>query len=190
MTRDVGSFSSHLNLLLGASKNNVKMALELCKYKRYVFFHARTHRANAFSSIACKLSDADYWRILADVWIDTENADECWNVWTQLVGKKTSRRPGIEYMMLQDEQQALKDLPEIITVYRGHVGRPSRFRDFSWTTDVSVARWFANRFSADGHVLVGTVQKSDVLALFLRRNDNQIMVYPNDVTIVGEASSH
>jgi hypothetical protein len=38
----------------------------------YVFRHCRGYRFDAFKRIARRLGSADYWKLLRDVWIDSE----------------------------------------------------------------------------------------------------------------------
>lgn len=70
-----------------------------------------------------------------------------------------------------------ENLPNIITVYRGI--QSEEFSDgLSWTTDLKTAQFFANRFKRKklkGIVLVGEIQKSDILAYINNRSEHEII---------------
>ena len=55
-------------------KAEVKLALKEKEWNRFVFLHERPYRLQAFLEIQDQLTDTQYWRLLADSWIDTENA--------------------------------------------------------------------------------------------------------------------
>lgn len=62
-----------------------------------------------------------------------------------------------------------------MTVYRGvnrTTGHP--IKGLSWTPDISVARFFANRFSEEGIIYQAVIKKEDVLAYF--KYENEIVV--------------
>lgn len=68
-----------------------------------------------------------------------------------------------------------------ITIYRG-VGTLSTpiIEGYSWTTDIKIARFFANRFN-DGLVYKGKVHISKVVDYITHRSESEVLVIPRNV---------
>lgn len=153
-------------------------------WSRYIFMHERPYRFDALVRAASKGLAQDpkqYWDLVGSVWTDSENIHQSLPAWKKLW---TAPMPGREECMNEKEHAALAALPETMTVYRG-VGH-ARFKlGLSWTLDKERAEWFANRFAgANGrraHVYAGEVAKKDVLAHFLGRNENEVVIDPRCV---------
>lgn len=149
----------------------------------FVFLHERPYRAEAFEEIADDMSDDEYWSLLADVWIDSENIPEMRHIWDELLA---SPRSGRLSMMMDDERLEYDALPDTITVYQGHT--EDRDDGWSWTTDPSIAQWFADRFAnmekSPGYVTTATVSKKDVHAFLTRRGESEILTDPETINIV------
>ncbi|MBY6842869.1 hypothetical protein [Clostridium botulinum] len=71
---------------------------------------------------------------------------------------------------------------DIITIYRGE-GDLSTSCDeaYSWTIDIDVARWFAERFNSEGKVYKGYIKQDHILDYIEDRNEKEILVFPEDV---------
>jgi uncharacterized protein len=82
--------------------------------------------------------------------------------------------------MNEEEQAFLEGLPNELVVYRGHLDR-NRLNP-GWTLSPSIARWFAQRFGPDGVVIRGVARKGDIHALFLRRDEYEVVIDPAAVT--------
>jgi len=73
------------------------------------------------------------------------------------------------------------DGDEIITVYRGEASKSTPYNQaYSWTTDIEVAFWFADRFNSNGKVYIGKVKVDDILDCF-QNNESEIIVFPENV---------
>lgn len=144
------------------------------KYERWVFLHERPYRLEAFGEICHNLKDTEYWGILGSIWTDTENQWQNLLVWK---GALSSTRPFRHYLMDEKEDQALRSLPEFVTVYRGCVEKLNE-NGLSWTLSKEKAQWFAGRFThkGEGKVLEKIVPKSEIIALFLGRNESEIVL--------------
>jgi hypothetical protein len=145
-----------------------------------IWLHERPYRAQAFGEIKGKLHHREYWELLGQVWTDSENI---WQWGDQVAEFMGSRRPGRRYLMSPAERRALAAMPEILTAYRGLTSRGTR-QGWSWTLDKAKAQWFSTRLLAAGDkpvLLEGTVRKSDVLAYFTGRSEEEIVVNPRDV---------
>lgn len=95
----------------------------------------------------------------------------------------------IEARQPEDEaerSEALRDYPDIITVYRGGSNDVSTPPDqaYSWTTDINVANFFAARLGyGRGHIVKGTVAKNRIVFCGFGRGEKEVFVAPRDVTI-------
>ena len=126
------------------------------------------------------LSDKDLAERLADVWVSTENPNQdadCTIPYLTKLFKRCDKR----YLMTPEDYEVYENLPEQFTVYRGvAVGRAHN--GLSWTRNKEKAIWFANRFntkSKRGYLLTTVVNKSDVLAYFNTRGEEEILVNAN-----------
>jgi hypothetical protein len=140
-------------------------------YKQFVWLFERPYRVEAFIKIADKLSDTDYWRLLSDVWIDTENQYAYLNEWKKLLA---SKRPNRHYMMGEEEDNILRSLSNQVTIYRG-CQKGLNEDGLSWTLDKSKAKFFANRFGKKGIILERKVPKSDIMAVLLGRGESEVI---------------
>jgi hypothetical protein len=140
-------------------------------YKQFVWLFERPYRVEAFIKIADKLSDTDYWRLLSDVWIDTENQYAYLNEWKKLLA---SKRPNRHYMMGEEEDNILRSLSNQVTIYRG-CQKGLNEDGLSWTLDKSKAKFFANRFGKKGIILERKVPKLDIMAVLLGRGESEVI---------------
>lgn len=76
-----------------------------------------------------------------------------------------------------------KDLfdTDVITIYRGEASKSTHYtKAYSWTTDLEIAYWFANRFNSEGKVYIGKVKVDNILDCF-QNNESEIVVLPENV---------
>ena len=163
-------------------KDQLADASDTGDWHGYVYLHERPYRLDALLEISDEVDDATFWSLLSGIWMDSENIPENQELWNEIFD---SGRAGMENMMRNDEREALAALPQKIKIYQGHTG--DRDDGWSWTTDKSVALWFAQRFSqlegSDAQVTEATADKNDVLAYLLGRGESEILVSPEDVVI-------
>lgn len=152
---------------------DVKKALQNKKYDSYVWLHERPYRIEAFREIEHLLSDTAYWKLVADIWTDTENQWQNHQEWKDLLG---SDRPSRNYLMDEKEFNTLLALPDVVTIYRG-CQKGINEHGLSWTLDKSIAQWFSTRLDRDGEpiVLERTVPKSDIIAVFTGRGESEVI---------------
>lgn len=157
-------------------------ALESRDWHTWVWLHERPYRVDAFCEVLHLMTDAEYWPLLAHMWVDSENIRENYRLWETLI---TNDRPGREHFMDDEGTEALDALPDIIDIYQGHT--LDRDDGWSWTTDEAKAVWFARRFgnleNSTPIVTVATVAKADVLGYLLSRGESEIITDPDSVTI-------
>jgi hypothetical protein len=140
---------------------------------------SRPFRLSKFLEWEHLFSDRDYWKRLKEVYTDAEGTWVNRDIW---LAHFTSARPQREYLMSNDEWTRLAEMPHSFPVYRGFGGKHGL--SISWTFDRDKAVWFANRFKALGKpkLTSGTIQRSKVLALFLGRDESEIVADWNHVT--------
>ena len=155
----------------------VEKAVVEKNWSRILGFTERPYRFQTFMEHMGLMTNAEYWENLGWLWTDSENL---WQVGKrELRGLLNSERSGRELMMDPEEREALAALPETFPVYRGH--GPKNKWGFSWTLDLAKAAWFANRFTRKGErqlVTEGACLKANAVALFLGRNEKEIVTDP------------
>ena len=164
-------------------RREIRRLTKIGDYSGVVPLFERPYRTTPLMRYGPRMTDTAYWATVGWAWCDTENAPECWLQWQQLM---SGPRAGRHQMMTEEEQHAFGAMPDIIPVYRGQT-RGEPIHDFSWTLDITVANWFANRYNNPNPiVLQGVVQKTDVIAYLSRRNEFEILVFPDHVMHVVE----
>lgn len=164
-----------------------RLAVDRAKVERnwsqYVFLHERPYRLTAARALLAEetLTAHEQWHLLRDVWIDSENIWQHYHEWHLYLQDENAH-----LMMDDEEREQLVALPDVITIYRG-----ARFdvneEGLSWTLDRPKAAWFATRFShreEESVVIVAEIQKNNVIALLLGRDENEIIALPEDVRIL------
>jgi len=144
-------------------------------WSSYIYMHERPYRLDAFSEIQDQMSDIEYWTSLGDIWIDSENLWQNKEQWDSFL---SSKRPGRENMMNENERMDLSQLPNSLSIFRGFIEDQNE-NGLSWTTDKEKAKWFSTRFAKTGDkpvVAKATVKKDDVVAYFTRRGESEIVL--------------
>jgi hypothetical protein len=126
------------------------------------------------------LVDEQLREVVTLAWQDAEFPSARLSTWSGLL-----RSCG--YLTDSDEQ-----LTGELTIFRG-VGRPEQQPGMSWTRELEKARWFATRSellfrveTGEGNptIYVATVEASDVLAFFVGRNEQEVVVDPRTLRAV------
>ena len=152
-------------------KADVEKALQNKKYDSFVWLHERPYRIEAFQEIEHLLSDTAYWKLLADIWTDTENQWQNYEEWKDLIGSERGSR---HYLMNEEEFNLLQSLSDEVTIYRG-CQKGINENGLSWTLDKSKAEFFANRLGKKGIVLEKKISKSDIIAVFTGRGESEVI---------------
>ncbi|MBX3519592.1 MAG: hypothetical protein KF835_06180 [Xanthobacteraceae bacterium] len=150
-------------------------ALKAGNWNDYVFLHERPYRLDALRRcIAGGISGSEYWKLVGDVWSDSENIFENLAGWREVWSSNERSRASC---MNDEELQFLSSLVWPQNVWRGCI--PSiDHSSLSWTLDLEVARWFAKKCAINGDksvIVTGSVRSEDVLACFLRRNEAELV---------------
>jgi hypothetical protein len=164
--------TGYANLYYEQKLKDVKEALDGKKYQTYVWLHERPYRIEAFSEIEHLLDDKEYWKLLGEIWVDTENAWANLKLWKKFFNSKRAFR---EYLMDEEEQSLYKSLGDIETVYRG-CQKGINEDGISWTLKKDKAQWFATRFGKEGKVLEMRINKEKIVAVFTGRNEYEVVI--------------
>jgi len=153
----------------------VARALAEKKWGSALFLHERPYRLEKLLEYrAMGLSGREYWRLVGEVWVDSENIFQHEDRWRRVWSERTEGR---EAVMNEKELKRLESLPDVIDVWRG-VQMKKRARGLSWTLDRKRAEWFAHRLLRKGRkplLVHGRVNINDVLAVFLGRNEDEVV---------------
>lgn len=86
----------------------------------------------------------------------------------------------LEYIKCQLNE--FSDNDEYIEIYRGQGDKslPHNIA-LSWTTNIKVAKFFADRFNSNGNILKGKILKKDIITFIDDREENEVVVMPNKV---------
>ena len=127
-----------------------------------------------FAKHQSKLSDYWYWFSLGTLWISYSGYSDI-KLWRQLL---SSPRPNRKTSLMKpDEVVEFNKLPETITAYRAHRTRETDW--ISYTLSSAIARRFAIERTVY-EISKYRVQKSDVIALFLRRGEYELITLNRD----------
>jgi hypothetical protein len=172
-----------LNAQLARKEQAISEAVATGDWSRAIMLHERPWRAHAISQHAAAMDDASYWKIVAWAYTDSENVNENFTLWGDLL---SAERPARNLMMTPAERRVLARQPKQITVFRGDVRKEPT--DYSWTIDRDVAVWFAKRTARMeraplGLLVEGVVEKEHVIAYKGSRNESELIVAPCHVLI-------
>lgn len=166
-------------------------SFEAERWSAYVFIHERPHRLEAFADCAELMSDADYWELLGSIWTDSENIWQMEDLWLEYLDSDRGDRTQIMGIsetpddVAASNAKTYSELPSEVEVYRGF-SLEERQQGLSWTTNRKVAEFFARRLSQQGdhpQIVHGRVSKSDVIACFNDRNEEELVVLPENVEV-------
>jgi hypothetical protein len=102
----------------------------------------------------------------------------------------SSSEYGFEGLSKEFIQEVFKHKPEenkwfendTITIYRGEGSKSRFYQDaYSWTTDIKVAKFFANRFDSIGDIYKGEIEQFNVLDYITDRNEDEILTFSENV---------
>lgn len=123
-----------------------------------------------FSELADGLSDYAYWFILGTLWVSYSGGSDL-DLWKRLFA--SPRRLRKVSLMKPDEYRAFKALPAKMTVFRAH--REGETDWISYSLDPAAAAQFAVQRGAES-IRAYRIYKRDVVALFLRRGESEVLV--------------
>lgn len=141
------------------------------KILREIIRHEATPAAvTCFAEHCAKLSDYGYWFALSTLWVGYTGFSDL-ELWIRLF---SSKRPCRETSLMKpSELKIFRGLPNNFQAYRAH--RPNESRWISYTLDPKKAAGFAAHRRVT-EVSSYLLQKRDLLALFTRREEFEIIM--------------
>jgi hypothetical protein len=183
------ALNAFLNAQYRMKSKATEDALRSSKFERFVFFHERPYRWDAMThllAIEAVINGRRWFRLLAEVWQDSENVWQYQGVFPRLfAGPRTATPTDRKHIMTKSEQKVLAALPDPVIIYRGATKGRNEL-GWSWTTDHNRARWFANRFKTKHRepvLVTATVPKAHIIAYFEQRDESEIVVAPQYVKV-------
>jgi hypothetical protein len=156
-------------------------------FEAAVRMHHHDHWAAALLEYKARLAPEVYWRLAGEFFCDHRWPSSGFESdWMEVFA---SAVPDREQMMTEQERAAFEALPSPVKVMRGFAW-DSGARAFSWTRSRVVAERFAReaagyRDAGPPRIAYGSVRKEVVIAVLLRRSEDELIVRPDDVTLVG-----
>lgn len=182
---------ARVNVAYASKLEAVAKARERKDWNRYIFLRERPYRAEILHDIADHLSGPEYWELVGNVWVDSENCYQYMDEWHDLL---TADPTGREFMSSEDvrcvftltpEQGGL--LPET-KIYRGF-SHDEALSGFSWTLDRARAKWFAHRSvwrrGNTAKVASATVAREHVIAYITSRDEQELVLLPEHAVVEG-----
>jgi hypothetical protein len=150
-------------------------AIDQRKWEDALLWLRGPYRLAFFYVIQSELDEAEYGRLLRDVWQDAERPWRYLSEWIQLFTNPRLRR---EFLMIPEDLAFYNALPESVTIWRG-CAAPRHARSISWTTDPDQAAWFAQRFSdKGGRIYSIAVNREAIIAYFSDRSESEVIIDP------------
>lgn len=143
---------------------DAEIGKEILKYEATPFAIVR------FSQLCTKLTDYAYWFYLSTLWVSYSGYSDL-KLWKRLFRAGRDRRSSS--IMKPSELEIFNQLPEIITAYRTH--RPGETDWISYTLDTEFAVRYGRERGVSEYVEY-RIKKKDVIALFLRRGEQEILM--------------
>ena len=147
----------------------------------------KSYRLAFLKYAAGYLSERDAASALNFVWTTSEAPNSDPNLSRrELLALFRSVSPSL--LMDKEELQVYEELPDLVTVYRGVTPYNAKMvKGLSWTLDRDTAEWFAHRYRSHGQVYQAQIEKAHIHAIFLGRNEAEVIVDPHYLTNLAQA---
>lgn len=123
-----------------------------------------------FSNVCLRLTDYSYWFFLSTLWVSYSGHTDL-KLWRRLFQSSRSNRK--TSIMKPSEVMVFNLLPDELTVYRAH--RSNETDWISYTLNQDIAKRFAKERGVC-EIIEYRLNKKDVIALFLRRSEQEIIM--------------
>lgn len=159
-----------VNKLQDVSKDFVWNAYDAAIGKQLIRLEATPSAIVYFSRVCDNLTDYGYWFYLSTLWVSYSGWSDL-NLWKELFSSNRPKRK--TSIMKPSELKQFKKLPPVITAYRAH--RENETDWISYTLNLTTAKRFARERNVT-KVSKYLIKKKDVLALFTRRGEDEILL--------------
>ena len=145
------------------------------KYSDFLLIIRKPYLPAFFKYTKDFVSAEDYTKFLSEMWTMVEFVNKDKNI-TPKEFVSIFKKANKEVLMEEDDLEVYRSFPDEVTVYRGTKSSRGSIKALSWTTDKSVAEFFANRFTSDGLIYSASIKKKDILAYFNTRDEKEVLV--------------
>lgn len=174
-----------INKCFEQKTEQLERAIHERDWHRYIMLYERPYRFDGLeAAIRNGLCDdpKDFWKIVGQVWCDSENIRENYAKWRTLWSSESMAQDR-HACMSEEDRRAFSRLKSRIRIYRGIGARhyDTGGDGLSWSLSREKAIWFAHRFTdipSRGWVRSAWVEKENVYAYFGARNESEIVVDP------------
>ena len=180
---------ARINLSYDYKLRAVAEALSKQQWDRYIFLRERPYRPMILQEVAQFVEGAEYWKLVHQVWVDSEN---CWEYHDEWHDMLTADATGREFMSDEDVRSVFTLPPERggllpeTKIYRGF-SWDEALDGYSWTLDRARAKWFADRSAwRKGDVpkvATATVKREHVIAYITSRGEQELVLLPEHAMI-------
>jgi hypothetical protein len=172
-----------INTLYKIRSLRVAKALEENDWRRYVELHEPNFRTLALADIRHMVPKEQYHPYFGKLWNCSEAVCHHGEIF-HLACMASATKAQLRSMMTEEECVAFNELGETVEIYRAF-----DINEYGncWTTRQEIATQFANDFDLP-FISKGTVEKSHVMSLFLRRNEFELITYSQHVRFVEKIS--
>jgi hypothetical protein len=163
------------------------------KWHLFVFMHERPYRLDALHTVIYEhgvVEPEQVWPLVGSIWTDSENIWQNYDAWRDIWSLDDEDNTFVienrHLVMSEEERAMLAAMPETLEVYRGCRDHELNGEGMSWTLDRDRAVRFARAYRRDDDtpvVIVGKAKKADVLAHFIGRNEREIVVFPEYISV-------
>lgn len=173
----------NLSGIMGLEPQLLPDLVERAKERNWLaFFHCiqTPFRFDVLYAVQENLNDVEFWQSFRSIWMHVLNLWEDLEVLDELL---RLQRPHRHYLMDESERAAFDKLPSSLQIYRG--APEEHPLGFSWSLSKRKATWYAKKrqWYREACCVEAECKKTDVIALILARNENEIIIDPARVTV-------
>ena len=143
----------------------IEKALKMEDFSKILFLMDKPYRLEVYKQIFEEIPNEDKYKIFIDLYVNAEYGFS--NISKRFLNEILKYKPKID----------LSDLDDEIVIYRGEGLKSTKKENaLSWTTDIKVAKFFANRFNSNGKIYKGKVKKENIIDFLRDRSESEILV--------------
>lgn len=151
--------------IIQTRKSYIEKALKMKDFSKILFLMEKPYRLEVYKRIFEAIPNEDKYKIFIDLYVNAEYGFN--NISKIFLNEILKYKPKID----------LSDLDDEIVIYRGEGLKSTKKENaLSWTTDIKVAKFFANRFNSNGKIYKGKVKKENIIDFLRDRSESEILV--------------